>query len=189
MREKVIKELEESTKIIRAVAETLADVIAGASETILKAYRSGKKVLLVGNGGSAADAQHIAAELIGRFQRERKALPAIALTTDTSVLTAVTNDYGYESVFSRQIEAIGEEGDILLAMTTSGGSPNILKAVETAKTKGMLTIILTGENGTPLKDKGDTVIIVPSTKPPRIQETHIAIGHIMCQLIENELFG
>ncbi len=126
----VVRELEESIKVKKKVARDLSDIIVDAARTIINAYQAGKKVLLVGNGGSAADAQHIAAELVGRFLKERKALPAVALTTDTSILTAVSNDYGYDTVFSRQIEALAEEGDVLLAITTSGASPNVLNAIK-----------------------------------------------------------
>jgi D-sedoheptulose 7-phosphate isomerase len=187
MREIITEALEESARIKKAAAQDLTDAIAGAATIILEAYRNGHKLLLAGNGGSAADAQHIATELVGRFMKERKAMPAISLSTDTSILTATANDYGYENVFSRQIEALGKEGDILLALTTSGASPSILKAIDTARTRGMRVIILTGEKGKSLGSKGDQVIVVPSEKPPRIQETHITIGHILCQLIEDYL--
>ena len=187
-KEDVIKELAESAEVKRAVTEQLADAILKAAQMIIDAYKSGNKVLLVGNGGSAADAQHLATELVGRFMLERKALPAIALTTDTSALTAVSNDYGYEKVFSRQIEAQATVGDILLAMSTSGTSPNILAAIEAARAMGMQAIVMTGEKGLPLKE-GCLVLAVPSNKSPRIQEAHITIGHVICYLVEKELFG
>ncbi len=189
MREKVIKELKESIEITQAVIEHLAGTVVDAAGIIIDAYGAGKKVLLIGNGGSAADAQHIAAELVGRFLLERKPLPAIALTTDTSILTALSNDYGYETVFSRQIEALGEAGDVLVAITTGGTSQNILTAIETAHSRGMKVIVLTGEKGKPLREKADLVLIVPSEKTPRIQEAHITIGHIICYLVEKELSG
>jgi D-sedoheptulose 7-phosphate isomerase len=189
IREIIIRELEESAGIKKLVAQALPEAIAEAAQTIINAYQAGNKLLLIGNGGSAADAQHIATEFVGRFLKVRKALAAIALTTDTSILTAVSNDQGFETVFSRQIEALAQEGDVLLAMTTSGASPNILKAMETARAKGMKIIVLTGEKGKTLKGKGDVVIIVPSAKTPRIQEAHITIGHIICYLVEKELFG
>ena len=189
MRETVVRELEESAGIKKLAAQNLPDVIAEAAQIIIKAYKAGKKLLLIGNGGSAADAQHIAAELVGRFLKERKALAAIALTTDTSILTAVANDYGFDTVFSRQIEALAEEGDALLAITTSGASPNILKGIKAARARGMKVIILTGEKGKQLKNSGDIVIIVPSARTPRIQEAHITIGHVICYLVERELFG
>lgn len=188
MREEVIRELEESINVKRMMAENLSGVIADAAEKILDAYKAGKKVFLIGNGGSAADAQHLATELVGRFKLERSALPAMALTTDTSILTAVANDYGYETVFSRQLEALANDGDVLIAITTSGTSPNILKAVETAHSKGVIVIGLTGETGGNLKDSADLTIMVPSTDTARIQEAHITIGHIICHLVEKGLF-
>lgn len=184
MREIVIRELEESASIKRMMAQSLADVIVNAAQMVLKAYQAGGKVLLIGNGGSAADAQHIAAELVGRFKRERKGLPAIALTTDTSILTALANDYGYDTIFSRQLEILASNKDVLLAITTSGTSPNILKAVEVAQSKGVAVIGLTGAKGGKLKDMADLTIMVPSDDTPRIQEAHITIGHIICHLVE-----
>lgn len=189
MREVVIRELEESANIKRIMAQNLADVIADAARIILNVYRAGGKVLLIGNGGSAADAQHIAAELVGRFKLERVGLPAIALTTNTSSLTALANDYGYDTVFSRQLEALASDKDVLIAITTSGTSTNILKAVEMARSKGLVVIALTGENGGKLKDMADSTIVVPSNDTARIQEAHITIGHIICHLVEKELFN
>src|SRR4030043_234245 len=189
MRETVVRELEESAGIKKLAAQGLPEVIAEAAQIIIKAYKAGKKLLLIGTGGSAADAQHSAPELGGRFLKERKALAAIALTPETSILTAVANDRGFETVFSRQIEALAEEGDVLLAITTSGASPNILKGIKAARARGMKVIILTGEKGKQLKNSGDIVIIVPSAKTPRIQEAHITIGHVICYLVEGELFG
>ena len=188
MKDLIIQELEASASIKNIMAQSLSDVIADAARRIITACRAGGKILLIGNGGSAADAQHIAAELVGRFKKERKALPAIALTTDTSLLTALANDRGYETIFSRQLEALANEKDVLIAITTSGSSPNILKAVETAKAKGVFVIGLTGENGTKLKAMADLTIMVPSSNTPRIQEAHITIGHIICSLVERELF-
>jgi len=184
MREIVIKELEESASIKRAMAEGLANTIADAARMVLKAYRGGGKVLLVGNGGSAADAQHIACELVGRFKMERKGLPAVALTTNTSILTALANDYGYDAIFSRQLEALADARDVLIAITTSGTSPNILKAVEAARSKGTKVIGLTGETGGKLKELADLTIMIPSGNTQRIQEAHITIGHIICCLVE-----
>lgn len=189
MRELVIRELEESANIKRMMAQNLSDIIADAAQIILNAYKAGGKVLLIGNGGSAADAQHIAAELVGRFKLERAGLPAMALTTNTSVLTALANDYGYDTVFSRQLEALANDKDVLIAITTSGTSPNILKAVEMAHSKGVIVIGLTGESGHKLKDIADLVIRVPSDDTARIQEAHITIGHIICRLVEARLFN
>jgi D-sedoheptulose 7-phosphate isomerase len=156
---------------------------------IIEAFKVGNKVLTIGNGGSAAAAQHISTELVGRFMMKRKTLPAIALTADTSALTAISNDYGYEKVFCRQIEALGNAGDVLLAITTSGTPPNIMAATEMALAMKMRVIAMTGEKGILLKDKRVLVLAVPSSKTPRIQEAHITIGHIICYLVEKELFG
>jgi D-sedoheptulose 7-phosphate isomerase len=167
----------------------LVDIDIEAACTIcLNALQSGKKILLAGNGGSAADAQHIAAELVGRFVKERKGLPAIALTTDTSAITAISNDYGFENVYARQIEALGNEGDIFIAISTSGNSANIIKAVESARDKALKIIILSGNNGGQLRGFGDVEIIVPSEITARIQEMHILIGHIICEFLDTKLF-
>ena len=189
MRETVVKELEESANIKKIIAQNLSDTIVNAAKMIIDAYKTGGKVLLIGNGGSAADAQHIAAELVGRFKLERKGLPAIALTTDTSILTALANDYGYDTVFSRQLETLANDKDVLIAITTSGTSPNILKAVEIARSKNITVIGLTGGDGGKLQDVADITIAVPSDSTPRIQESHITIGHIICNLVEKELFN
>jgi D-sedoheptulose 7-phosphate isomerase len=183
----VIKELETGAELRRRVARELADTIVSAAQMITSAYSSGGKVLLIGNGGSAADAQHIAAELVGRFEAENKGRPAIALTTDTSVLTAISNDYGYDSVFSRQIEALADKGDVLIAISTSGHSINILNAVDAAHKAGVKVIGLTGKDGGALKAKADLAITIPSDSVPRIQEIHITIGHIICNLVKKGL--
>ena len=189
VREVVIRELAESAEVKKVVAEQLVEPIVKASQMIIDAYRAGNKVLLIGNGGSAADAQHIASELVGRFQMERKALPAIALTTDTSTLTSLANDYGYDTIFSRQLEALASAGDVLIAITTSGASENILKAIETAHSQGVIVIALTGEKGKQLEDTTELTIRIPSANTQRIQEAHITIGHIVCHLVEEELFN
>lgn len=155
---------------------------------LIAAYRAGKKTLIAGNGGSAADAQHIAAEFVSRFYFDRPALASIALTTDTSALTAIGNDYGYELLFSRQIEANGNAGDIYIAISTSGNSKNVLKSLESAKKLGIKTVGLTGRSGGKMKDMVDYCICVPSDETPRIQETHILVGHILCAAVEKELF-
>ena len=188
MIETVIRELEESASIKQTLAENLVDNIADAARIIIHAYRAGRKLLLIGNGGSAADAQHIATEFVGRLTMERKAMPAIALTTDTSLMTALTNDYGFDTIFRRQVEALSEPGDVLLANTTSGTSPNVIEGVKTARDLGVTVIGLTGRNGGVLKDMADLSIIVPSDNTQRIQEAHITIGHIICYLAEKELF-
>lgn len=161
--------------------ELCADKINGA-------LKNGHKILFCGNGGSAADAQHLAAEFSGRFYQDRKALPAEALHVNTSYLTAVANDYSFDVVYSRLIDGIGNEGDILVGISTSGNSKNILNALEMANTKGMLTIAMTGESGGQIKNVSDILLNVPSNDTPRIQESHILIGHIICQLVEEKYF-
>ena len=161
-----------------------------AIELVATALGADRKVLLFGNGGSAADAQHIAAELVGRFLGERKALPAIALTTDTSALTAISNDYGYDEVFARQVRALGRTGDVAIGISTSGRSPSVLRAVEAARALGMATIGLTGGDGGALSGMVDVSLRVSaSTLSPRIQETHILVGHVICELVDRRLFG
>lgn len=167
----------------------LLSQIQAATQLIIDAYKGGKKTLLAGNGGSAADAQHIAAELVARFYLERQGLPSIALTTDTSIITAVGNDYGFEHLFARQVEAYGNQGDVFIGLSTSGNSANIIKALETCKAKGISTIGLTGETGGKMAGLCDICIRVPSQQTPRIQESHILIGHIICYLVEEILFG
>ena len=180
-----IKEsLLESAELKRTVAETMADGIEKAIEAICSDLKSGKKVLLMGNGGSAADAQHIAGELVGRFKKERKAIPAISLSTDTSILTAIGNDYGFEKVFERQIEALGEKGDVVIGISTSGNSENVYRAMKLAKEIGLITIGFLGNDGGKIKGLSDIALIVPSKNTPRIQETHITIGHIICEGVE-----
>lgn len=189
MRNIVIEQLNESARVKQKTAELLADAIVGASQIIINAYRRGGKVLLIGNGGSAADAQHIAGELVGRFKLERKALPALALTTNTSILTAIGNDYHYDLVFARNVEAfVNHPADVLVAISTSGNSPSILRAVEVAKSRGISVIGFLGKGGGKLKAMVDVALVVPSDDTQRIQETHITIGHIMCDLIEQTLF-
>ena len=169
---------------------SLISLVGRISEVCLKALRSGNKVLLFGNGGSAADTQHIATELVGRFAFERPALPAIALSADTSALTAVSNDYGFDHVFSRQIEALGREGDVALGLSTSGNSPNVLRAISSAKKMKLHTIALTGKSGGKLKLCADLdyCVCVPSEATARVQECHMLIGHIICELVEEEMF-
>jgi D-sedoheptulose 7-phosphate isomerase len=145
------------------------------------------KILLIGNGGSAADAQHIAAEFIGRFKEEKSPLPAIALTTDSSIISAIGNDYGFENIFAKQVEALGNLGDILIAISTSGNSPNIIKAVNIARQRGLISICLTGKNGGILKEISDYSLVIPSNDTARIQEMHILLGHIFCEYIDSVL--
>ncbi|AEA34634.1 D-sedoheptulose 7-phosphate isomerase [Hippea maritima] len=169
--------------------EKLIDEILEIGNLLIETYKKGNKLLIAGNGGSAADAQHIAGELVSKFYFDRPALPAIALTTDTSIITAIGNDYGYEYLFSRQIEANGVKGDVFLGISTSGNSKNIIEGLKTAKEKGLITIGLTGESGGKMKNLCDYCICVPSRETPRIQEAHILIGHILCSVIEEAIFG
>ncbi len=159
-----------------------------AARSIIKSLRLGGKILIFGNGGSAADSQHMAAELVGRFKKERRALPAIALTVNTSILTAIGNDYGFEAIFSRQISALGRKGDVAIGISTSGNSANIINAVKEAKSLDMGTICLTGGDGGKLAKVCDISINVEAKDTPRVQESHITIIHILCDLIEKELF-
>jgi len=184
--------------IIQASIETKQQVLANEAllntinkvvEEIVVAFRNGNRVYFCGNGGSAADAQHLAAEFSGRFYKDRKALPAEALHCNTSYLTAVGNDYGFDVVYSRIIEGIGEKGDVLVGLSTSGNSANIVKAFEAAKEKEMITIGLTGLTGGAMKSTSDYLINIPSTDTPRIQESHIMVGHIICQLVEEKYFA
>jgi len=171
------------------LAKSKVNEIERMVDFIITAYKAGGKVVLFGNGGSAADAQHIAGELVGKFKLNRQALPAIALTTNTSILTAVANDYGYETVFSRQVEALVNEKDVVIGISTSGNSLNVVETIKTAKMKGAKTIGLTGGNDGKLVEVADLVLMVPSDSTPRIQEAHITIGHIVCELVERELSG
>jgi len=191
-RERTIQDLMgQSIDVKREVLENeeARGAIARMSSLVLKAYRRKKKVILFGNGGSAADAQHVAGELVNRLHLEREALPALALTTDTSVLTAIANDYEYRRIFARQVQALAEEGDVAIGLSTSGRSPNVIEGLRVAKEKGVQTVGLTGASGGEVAEVADLVIEVPSDIAPRIQETHIAILHIVCHLVEEELFG
>src|SRR6185295_20314633 len=184
-----IKALSENTfaehaRVIDDVVRNCLPQIEAAAELICSALRGGKKILLCGNGGSAADAQHIAAELVGQYERPRRGWPAIALTTDTSALTALSNDYGYEEVFARQVAALANTGDLLIAISTSGKSPNVTKAAEKAKSLGCKTIALTGCSGEPLASQCDLSVVVPSERTARVQEAHITIGHLWCELVD-----
>ena len=180
--------LEESARVKCVLAAQSADAIARAAALLAACFRSGRKALLFGNGGSAADAQHIAAEWCGRLSRERSALPAIALTANTSDLTALGNDYGFERVFARLVEAHGRPGDVAIAISTSGNSPNVLAAVDEAKGRGLRTIAWTGRGGGKLASRVELALVVPSDDTQRIQESHIAIGHALAELVDDELF-
>ena len=168
--------------------ETLLNSVVTVSKIIEAALRAGRKVMLAGNGGSAADSQHIAAEFVSRFEFDRPGLRSIALTTDTSMLTAIGNDYGYELVFARQVQANGNAGDVFIGISTSGNSKNLVKAVEACKAKGITTVALCGAGGV-LKDLCDYALPVPSTHTPRIQENHILIGHAICAMVEEAIFA
>jgi D-sedoheptulose 7-phosphate isomerase len=189
--ERAIRDLfRESIAVKEAFVAEQAAALARAVDLVTSTLGGGQKLLLFGNGGSAADAQHIAAELVGRFLGERMALPAIALTTDTSALTAIANDYGFDEVFARQVRALGRPGDVAVAISTSGKSPNVLRAVEAARSLGMKTIAFTGGDGGPLGTLVDIDLrVAASTLSFRIQETHILIGHVLCELVERRLFG
>jgi D-sedoheptulose 7-phosphate isomerase len=190
-REKFFSEsLKESSAVKLEIEKKCKSDVLKAADIVKEAYKNGKKVLLCGNGGSAADSQHIAAELMIRLSHniKRPALPAIALTTDTSNLTAGGNDLGFENVFARSIEGLGNEGDVLIAISTSGNSSNIIKAVDKAREKKIVVIGFLGANGGKLKDKVDLPIVIPSENVQRIQEGHITIAHIICELVEKELY-
>jgi len=184
IRERIAASIELKQAILKQ-----SQLLAQVTKELIRAYQAGRKVLLFGNGGSAADAQHIAAELGGKYYMDRKPLPAEALTVNTSTLTAIGNDYGFEQIFARQVEALGNPGDIAIGISTSGNSPNVIEGIRAAKKKGMITIGLTGADGGQLKNEVDYCICVPSKDTPRIQEAHIMIGHIWCELIERALFG
>jgi D-sedoheptulose 7-phosphate isomerase len=189
--QKIKSIIEASIHVKEQVLENpaLLNSISQAVDVIVAAFQSGNRIFFCGNGGSAADAQHLAAELSGRFYSDRKALPAEALHCNTSYMTAVGNDYGFDVVYARLIDGIGLKGDVLIGLSTSGNSANIVKAFEAAKEKNITTIALTGISGGLLKSLSDYIINVPSSDTPRIQEAHILIGHIICQLVEEKYFG
>jgi D-sedoheptulose 7-phosphate isomerase len=177
---------EEHIRVFQSLA-TLEPVILTAADLFCAALAENRKILVCGNGGSAADAQHFAAELIGRFQLERAAWPAVALTTDSSILTALGNDYGFDRVFARQVEGLGIEGDVLLGLSTSGNSPNIVQAVSAARHQGLKTVLLLGRDGGCLRDMADVALVVPAAVTARIQEAHIFILHVWAQMIETRM--
>jgi D-sedoheptulose 7-phosphate isomerase len=187
MVEVVVNELEESIATKKQLLEASAELIESAGALVAKAISSGGKVLVCGNGGSAADSQHFAAELVGRFRHNRRALPAISLVTDTSILTAVANDFGYSQVFSRQIEALAHPGDVVICISSSGESESIVLAAESARLNGVKVIALTGKTGGVLVGVSDICIVVPSFDTARIQECHLAVEHIICSIVELHL--
>ena len=180
----VSRSLQEHLETIQSLLDSNLVEIASAGRLICETLGSGKKILLCGNGGSAADAQHIAAELVGRYERQRRAFPAIALTTDTSALTALSNDYGYDEVFARQVEGLATAGDLLIAISTSGKSPNVIKAAAQARAMGCKTIGLSGGLGAPLASACDISVVVSSKRTARVQEAHITIGHLWCEMVD-----
>jgi len=181
----IIDEFRDHRNTLDGTVKGLTKEIELAGELIVSTLKTGKKVLLFGNGGSAGDAQHIAAELTGRYKTERQGLPAIALTTDTSALTAIGNDYGYDRIFDRQVEAIGSDGDLLIGISTSGNSRNVLRALAYGKDNGMNTIGMSGKGGGDMRPLCDINLIIPADDTARIQEMHILIGHILCGIIDN----
>jgi D-sedoheptulose 7-phosphate isomerase len=187
LEERIVEALRESARIKSAVADADSTLIAQITMLIIEQIRAGGTVFFLGNGGSAADAQHLAAELVCKFRRERSAIRAIALTANTSILTAIGNDYGYKQVFVRQVEALVREGDVVIGISTSGSSPNVLGAMRAARKKGAKLIGFTGQNGQKLAELVDLCLIVPSVDPARIQETHITVGHAICELMEELL--
>lgn len=187
MKQAIIKEFQSHLETIQNVIGSMEDDLQEASQMVVNTLQKGNKVLLCGNGGSAADAQHIAAELTGRYKTERRGLPAIALTTDTSALTAIGNDYGYDRVFDRQVEALVNEGDILIGISTSGNSKNVINALSLAKEMGCKTLGLSGKNGGAMNDVCDLNLVVPSSDTPRIQEMHILFGHTICQCVDDNI--
>ncbi|MGB6328767.1 MAG: D-sedoheptulose 7-phosphate isomerase [Halarcobacter sp.] len=187
MKNAIEKEFQGHFEIIQKVMQTMQKPLEEASQLVVDTLKAGNKILLFGNGGSAADAQHIAAELTGRYKTERRGLPGIALTTDTSALTAIGNDYGYDRVFDRQVEALANEGDLLIGISTSGNSKNVINAFKVGQERGCKILGLTGRDGGNMNEYCDVNLIIPSDDTPRIQEMHILFGHTICQIIDNEL--
>jgi D-sedoheptulose 7-phosphate isomerase len=185
----LLTDLKVHQAVLEQTVEQTAVLIEQITAAIVRCFRQGNKLLICGNGGSAADAQHVAGEFVNRFRFDHAALPAIALTTDTSILTCIANDSAFENIFSRQVEALGKPGDILAGISTSGSSPNILKALETARALDLTTIAFTGEKGRDKMGlKCDLCLVVPSTDTPRIQESHIFVWHVICGIVEQNLF-
>ncbi len=191
MKETIRERLTATHAVMQAMAtdERFIATVEDVAQTMVATFRNGGKLLIAGNGGSAADAQHIAAELVVRFTLDRPGLPAIALTTDTSALTATANDFGFERLFSRQVEALGAKGDMFVGISTSGNSANVLAALVTAREKGLIAVGMTGANGGAMADLCDRLISIPSSVTANIQEGHITVGHILCGLVETKLFG
>jgi D-sedoheptulose 7-phosphate isomerase len=189
MIEDIRRQLQAHQEVMTAIEGTLVEPLVAAVDLLVAALAEGKKVLVMGNGGSAADAQHLAAEIVGRFKLERRALPAVALTTDTSILTAVGNDYGFDQIFSRQVEALAAPGDVVIGISTSGSSQNVHQALRLAAGLGCRTIGFLGKDGGTIKTLVDIALTVPGSDTPRIQEGHITLIHILCDLVERRLFA
>ena len=191
MKDRIIKIFEDSARVKERFAKENAELVQEVVGLIAAAFTRGNKLLLFGNGGSATDASHIAGEFVNRFLLERPGLPAIALNTDMAVITSISNDYDYSEIFARQVKALGQEGDVAVGFSTSGTSPNVVKAFQAAKDLGLKTVALTGNKnkGGKLAQIADYAFIVPSAETPRIQETHITLGHVICQLVDEHLFG
>ncbi|MBC8019310.1 MAG: D-sedoheptulose 7-phosphate isomerase [Verrucomicrobia bacterium] len=189
MIDEIHAQLQEHRAVIDQLERDMVPLIAEMGNLLSDAFKRGNKLLVMGNGGSAADSQHFVAEIVGRFKMERRALPAVALSTDTSILTAIGNDYGFDAVFSRQVEALAAPGDVVVGISTSGNSPNVLKALNVAKSRGCRTIGLLGKDGGSIRAACDLALVVPSDDTPRIQEGHITIIHIVCDLVEKALFS
>lgn len=190
MKQYIQKQIEESQRVVTAMLadQPLQEATLAAAQACITSLQNGGRILLAGNGGSAADAQHIAGEFVSRFMFDRPGLPAIALTTDTSILTAIGNDYGYEKLFARQVQAHGNKGDVFIGYSTSGKSPNILLAFQEARARGLICIGLTGNRGGPMRELCDHLLEVPSPDTPKVQEGHLVLGHTICGLVENAIF-
>lgn len=190
MKQYIQKQIEESQRVMTAMLadQPLQEATLAAAQACITSLQNGGRILLAGNGGSAADAQHIAGEFVSRFMFDRPGLPAIALTTDTSILTAIGNDYGYEKLFSRQVQAHGNKGDVFIGYSTSGKSPNILLAFQEARARGLICIGLTGNRGGPMRELCDHLLEVPSPDTPKVQEGHLVLGHTICGLVESAIF-
>lgn len=189
MKEKIRRAFEESIQVKENfINEKTIEKILDVAKTIANAFNDGYKLILFGNGGSATDASHIAAEFVNRFKRERPGLPAIALNTDMAVITSIANDYDFSDIFAKQLRALSEEGDVVIGISTSGNSPNVLKAMEVARKKKLTTVFFTGSKGEKVASRATFSFVVPSDNTPRIQETHIVLGHVLCQMVEEILF-
>jgi D-sedoheptulose 7-phosphate isomerase len=188
MQDQIVRIFQRSIEVKKAFLQSQGKQLEEVALQVVRALKRGKKVLLFGNGGSAADAQHLAAEFVNRFLYDRPALPAIALTTDSSVLTSISNDYAYDRIFSRQIEALGQKGDVAIGISTSGNSPNVLLGLQKGREMGLFTVAFSGHDGGKVRDVAEVCLVVPCRETPRIQETHITMGHALCELVEGAIF-